>query len=124
MLANNYQKYQQNAVFTASPQELTLMLYNGAIKFCNMSKEMLDQNNLEKANYFILKVQDIVQELLITLDDKYDISQEMRVLYDYILQLLIQANIYKDEVKLLEARELLVNFRDLWKEVMVNVKAN
>lgn len=118
MLASNYQKYQQNSVLTASPQELTLMLYNGAIKFCNLGIEMIRENKVEKANYYILKAQNIIQELQITLDDKYIIAKEIRPLYEYIFTLLVESNINKDEKKLLEARELISEFRDLWKEVM------
>lgn len=118
MLANNYQVYQQNAVLTASPQELTLMLYNGAIKFCNLGKEMIETKNVEKANYYILRAQDIMNELQITLDDSYSIAKEIRPLYEYISSLLIEANISKDDKKLLEAKELIVNFRDIWKEAI------
>lgn len=118
MLTNSYQKYQHNAIFTASPQELTLMLYNGAIKYCNLGAEMIENKNIEKANQYIIKAQDIICELQITLDDKYSITQEIKPLYEYIVRLLEEANINKDQQKLLEAKELIANFRDLWKEVM------
>lgn len=122
MLANNYQKYQQNSVLTASPQELTLMLYNGAIKFCNLGIEKIQCRDIEKSNYYILKVQDIIYELRVTLDDKYEVSKEIRLLYEYISRLLEQANIEKNEEKLMEAKELIVDFRDLWKAVMKSAR--
>ena len=93
MLANNYQKYQQNSVLTASPQELTLMLYNGAIKFCNLGIEMIQRSNIEKANEYIIKAQVIINELQVTLDDKYPISKEIKLLYEYIIWLLETGNI-------------------------------
>ena len=120
MLANNYLKYQQNAVLTASPQELTLMLYNGAIKFCNMCIEMIETGQKEKANEYAIKAQRIIEELQLTLDDKYPIAQEIRPLYQYIYELLVQGNVAKDAQKILEAKELIVNFRDLWKEITKN----
>lgn len=123
MLPNNYQKYQQNSVLTASPQELTLMLYNGAIKFCNLGMEDIQNKELEKAHNDIIKAQNIINELQVTLDDKYPIAKEIRPLYDYISRLLVEANVEKSEQKLLEAKELIVQFRDLWKEVMKSPKA-
>ena len=118
MLANNYQKYQQNSVLTASPQELTLMLYNGAIKFCNLGIEMIQRSNIEKANEYIIKAQVIINELQVTLDDKYPISKEIKLLYEYIIWLLETGNIKKDELKINEAKELITSFRDTWKEAM------
>lgn len=114
---NNYQVYQQNAVLTATPQELTLMLYNGAIKFCNLCVEMIETNQMEKANGYAIKAQKIIEELQWTLDDKYAIAKEIRPLYQYIDTLLVEGNVKKDKVKILEAKELIVNFRDLWKEI-------
>ena len=118
MLPNNYQKYQQNSILTASPQELTLMLYNGAIKFCNLGIEMIQKRDMEKAHNNIIKAQNIMLELQVTLDDKYPIAKEIRPLYEYISRLLVEANVNKDEQKLLEAKELITQFRDLWKEVI------
>ena len=118
MLPNNYQKYQQNSILTASPQELTMMLYNGAIKFCNLGIEMIQKKDMEKAHNNIIKAQNIMLELQVTLDDKYPIAKEIRPLYEYISRLLVDANINKNEQKLLEAKELITQFRDLWKEVI------
>lgn len=120
MLANNYLKYQQNAVLTASPQELTLMLYNGAIKFCNLCIEMIENGQKEKANEYAIKAQRIIEELQLTLDQKYPIAKDIMPLYQYIYELLVEGNVKKDAQKILEAKELIVNFRDLWKEIIKN----
>lgn len=122
MIANNAYKYQQNVIMTASPQELTLMLYNGAIKFCNLGVEAIDNKNIEEANRNIIKAQKVIEELQMTLDDKYSISKEIRPLYEYINVLLIEANISKNREKVLEAKELISEFRDLWKEVIRNAR--
>lgn len=122
MIANNAYKYQQNVIMTASPQELTLMLYNGAIKFCNLGIEAIESKNIEEANKNIIKAQKIIEELQVTLDNKYDISKEINSLYEYINVLLVEANISKNKDKVLEAKELISEFRDLWREVIKNAR--
>lgn len=118
MLSNQLQKYQQNAVMTASPAELTLMLYNGALKFCNIALETIEKKDVQTTHNHIVKAQNIIQELYATLDDSYSISAEIKPLYEYISYLLIEANIEKNVEKLLEAKQLIEQFRDMWKGIM------
>lgn len=118
MSANPYQQYQQNSIFTASPAELTLMLYNGAIKFCNQAIEGLEQKDIKKSHYALIRAQDIIWELKVTLNSKYPIWKEMDALYEYIRELLVEANIGKDVQKAQEAKEFISEFRDMWKQVM------
>lgn len=118
MLVNNYQKYQENAIATANPAELTLMLYNGAIKFCNQGIEAIENKNIQGAHSVIIKAQRIIEELQVTLNDEYPITKDIRPLYTYINDLLVDANITKDTEKLVEAKGLIVEFRDLWQEIM------
>lgn len=118
MINNKYQQYQNNSVNTASPQELTLMLYNGAIRFCNQTIEAIENNDIEKSNNYNLKVQNIIVELQATLDDKYEIAKQFNMLYEFIKQLLIEGNMHKDKEKIVQAKEFIEEFRDLWKEIM------
>src|SRR5699024_112471 len=121
MMAKQLQTYQDNAVTTASGPQLTMMLYNGCIKFINQAKSALENNDFENKNYYIQRAQDIVQEFMITLDQTVEISQQMMTLYEYIYHQLQQANI-KNEMKYLdEALEYVTDFRDTWKEVMLRV---
>ncbi|HLR65148.1 MAG TPA: flagellar export chaperone FliS [Pseudogracilibacillus sp.] len=121
MMAKQLQTYQDNAVTTASGPQLTMMLYNGCIKFINQAKSALENNDFENKNYYIQRAQDIVQEFMITLDQTVEISQQMMPLYEYIYHQLQQANI-KNEMKYLdEALEYVTDFRDTWKEVMLRV---
>jgi flagellar protein FliS len=94
------------------------MLYNGAIRFANESIQALEANQHEKAHNANLRAQDIVREFMATLDMKYEISSQMFALYDYIEFRLIQANIKKDKDQVAEARDLLVELRDAWYEVI------
>lgn len=118
MVQNAYNTYKNNSVMTASPQELTLMLYNGAIKFCNQAIEQIDNRNIEKAHNYIIRVQDIIEEFRITLDRKYEISKEFDVLYEYMYWRLVQANFHKDKTMVEEVLGMFRELRDTWKQVM------
>ncbi|HIV73737.1 MAG TPA: flagellar export chaperone FliS [Candidatus Pseudogracilibacillus intestinigallinarum] len=118
MMAKQYQAYQDNSVTTASGPQLTLMLYNGCIKFINQAKQALENENIEAKNEFIQKAQNIVQELMITLDPEIEISNQMMPLYEYIHYQLQQANIKNESSYLDEAYTYVVDFRDTWKEVI------
>lgn len=117
-IPNPYQAYQQNSINTASPGELTLMLYNGCLKFLKAAKQAIEENNIETKNTNLIKAQDIIQELMLTLDMDYEVSQNMYQMYDYMLNRLIQANIKNDPQILSEVEGLVVEFRDVWKEVL------
>ena len=119
MTANNaYAKYKEQSVTTATPEELTLMLYNGCIKFINLAEVFIDDKNIEKINVNILKAQDIVNELNITLNMDYEVSENLRQLYSFVNDRLIEANLRKDKKPLLEAKEIVTELRDTWKEAM------
>ncbi|HBZ81738.1 MULTISPECIES: flagellar export chaperone FliS [Brevibacillus] len=118
MLQNAAQTYQSNQVTTATPADLTLMLYNGALKFIKQAKNAIEEKNVTKAHEASLKVQNILYELMSTLNNDYPISKEFVKLYEYMLQRTIQANMRKDIAILSEVEELFVQFRDTWKEAM------
>ncbi|HCL01166.1 MAG TPA: flagellar export chaperone FliS [Lachnoclostridium phytofermentans] len=118
MAQNAASIYQGTKINTASPAELTLMLYEGAIKFCNKALYGLEQNDFTKVNENLVKAQKIVTELRSTLDFKYPISREFDTVYDYINRRLVDANIKKDTEILEEALEYIRQMRDTWKEVM------
>ena len=110
--------YQNNKISTASPAELTLMLYEGAIKFCNIAILGIEENNISKTNNNIIKTEKIITYLQSTLDFKYPIANEFENVYNYIYERLIVANINKDKEILNEILVHLRVMRDTWKEVM------
>ncbi|MCP1160492.1 flagellar export chaperone FliS [Bacillus infantis] len=115
---NPYQSYQQNSVTTASPGELTLMLYNGCLKFINQAKKAIADKNVEAKNTNIQKAQNIIRELMVTLNMDLEVSQNMMSLYDYMNRQLIEANLKSDIAILDEVEGLVTEFRDTWKEVI------
>lgn len=122
MTANPYNQYKENAINTASKGELLIMLYDGAIKFCNQAIIAIEQKDIENTNNYIIRVEDIILELQATLDSKYEISKSLNLLYDYIYRRLVEANIKKNKEILEEVKELLKPIRDSFKKAMVEVK--
>ena len=118
MQNNPYAKYKNNAINTATKEELTLMLYDGAVKFCNQALSSMEAEEHIKTNESIRKVQNIVREFQITLDKKHDISNQLDLLYDYLHRRLVEANMKKDKEILTEVRDHLRSLRDTWKEAM------
>ena len=121
-LANTANMYKNQQIMTAPPEELTLMLYNGAIRFVNESIQALEQGNFEKANTTNLRAQDIVKEFMSTLDMEYEISKNLMALYDYIEFRLVQGNIKKEVAQLTEARDMLTELRDTWVQVIKHTR--
>lgn len=117
-LPNAYAQYNNSKVLTASPAELTLMLYEGAIKFCNIAIIAIEEKDIPKAHNNIVKVQKIVDHLRATLDMKYPVAKEFDNIYEYLIHRLISANVKKDVEILNEVLEHLRSVRDTWKEVM------
>ena len=115
---NPYAQYNQNKILTASPAELTLMLYDGAIKFCNIAIMGIEQNDVSKAHNNIMKVQKIIEEFQLTLNFKYEIANDFNNVYNYLMKRLREANMSKDKAILEEVDEHLHTMRDTWKEVM------
>lgn len=110
--------YQRNAIMTATPAELTLMLYEGAIKFCNIAIVAIKKKDFEKANANIKKAQAIINELRVTLDHKYSVWEDFERVYDYIARRLLDANLQKDIEIIEDALKYIRGMRDAWKEVM------
>lgn len=125
-LNNAYlQQYNNSKVLTASPAELTLMLYEGAIKFCNIAVVGIEQKDMQKAHTNIVKAERIISHLRATLDMKYPVAEDFDRIYEYLERRLVEANMKKDKEILEEILMHLRSVRDTWKEVMrINGKAN
>lgn len=118
MTNNAYSQYANNRILTASPAELTLMLYEGAIKFCNIAIMAIENKDIQKAHNNIMKVQRIIEEFQITLDFKYPIANDFNNVYNYLIGRLREANMTKDKDILEEVNGHIRTMRDTWKEVM------
>ncbi len=113
-----YNQYKENSVFTSTPEELTLMLYNGLVKFIMLAQAGIDEGNMGKANNSIIRAQDIVLYFQATLDMKYEVSEGLDQIYDFMYRHLVEANIKKDKTRLEEVLGLARELRDTWQKAM------
>ena len=117
-LNNGYAAYANSKIMTASPAELTLMLYEGAIKFCNIAIRAVEEKDVPKAHENIMKVENIISEFQATLNHKYPVAKDFDEVYTYLKRRLLEANLKKDKEILEEVLKHLRTMRDTWKEVM------
>ena len=118
MVNNGYNQYLRSKVLTASKAELTLMLYDGAIKFCNMGIMCIEKKDIPGANTNIKKTEAILEEFMATLNYKYPVANDFKNVYEYLHERLVEANLKKDVEILNEVLGHLREMRDTWKEVM------
>jgi len=123
---NPWQSYRQVATQTASPGQLVLMLYEGAIRFLEQSLEGFSeadplQFNLT-INNNIIKAQAIINELSLSLNMELggEFSLRMRALYDYLDRRLQESNLTKTQTGIVEVRKHLSSLRDAWAEMLQN----
>ena len=124
-MANNpYQKYQNTQIETASQEQLTLMLYNGTIKFIKQAKQEVKNNNYQNVNNYLIRAQDIIQELMLTLDMEKggELAQNLESLYDYMNRKLMEANVNKEVEPMDEVIDMMKELRNTWKKAMEKVK--
>ncbi|NLT94709.1 MAG: flagellar export chaperone FliS [Clostridia bacterium] len=115
---NPYAQYKQLAINTAGPEKLLIMLFDGAIRFCVQARQAIEKNDFESSNKYLLRCQDIVNELIASLNMDYEISHSLFKMYDYINYNLMQANIRKDLQHLAEAEKYLREFREVWTQAI------
>ncbi len=113
---NMYAQYDDNKLLTASDEDLTLMLYEGGVKFCNQAIIAIEKGDKTTANLKIQKVQDVIRELQITINRDHPQADDIYRLYDYMFRRTVEANFSKDIAILNEVNDLMKEFRDLWKE--------
>ncbi len=118
-----YLQYQQNAVLGAAPEQLTLMLYNGALRFLKQALLAIDKKDAPGAHNAIVRVQAIIQYLRNTLKEGLDLSSSLDSLYDYLSRRLVEANLKKDPLILQEVTELIEGLKDAWNQAARQMKS-
>ncbi len=114
--------YLKQKVMSARPEELTLMLYEGLVRFIKLAEYYVAKSDIQKTNENAKRAQDIVSELKITLNQDIEISSELDRLYDFILDELVAGNIKKDQKRFANAREIAEQLVDMWKNVMKSIR--
>lgn len=119
---NPYANYANNKITTATPAELTLMLYEGAIKFCNLAKMDMERNEFGNAMHHVQRARNIIVELQSTLDFKYPVAKDFDLIYNYIFNLMVEANSTHSIEPLDEVLLQLRDLRDAWRQIMKQTK--
>lgn len=108
--------YLRTKILTASPQELRILLYDGAVKFCRQARHALEKHEFESMYNAIIRAQKVVTELSTSLDHASDpeLCGKLAGLYNYIYLRLVDANMERDTARLDEAIRLLEYQRETW----------
>ncbi len=118
MVNNAAEAYKRQQIMTATPEALTLMLYNGCLKFIDEGIQSVKDQKWEDANTSLQKAENIISEFRITLDMDYDISKQLMPLYNYTYDRLVEGNMKSDVTMLEEARSIIKELRDAWAQAM------
>ena len=110
--------YRNQQIMMASPEQLTLMLYDGAIRFLRASITAIDAKDIEKAHDMNMRTQDIVREFRNTLNMDIELSANWDQLYEFMEYRLVEGNMKQDKAMLQEVLDLLKEMRDTWAEAM------
>ena len=115
-----HKQYKQVQVKTANKGKLVVMLYEGCIKFLRLAKKSMKENNTEDANNYIIRSQDIIRELMNTLDIEKggDVATNLYSLYDFLIRNLIEANVDKDLEKIEVVEDMMLELLDSWKQIV------
>ncbi len=122
MINNAAEAYKRQQILTATPEALTLMLYNGALRFMTEGREAIEKNKIEEANTALQKAQNIITEFRVTLNMEYEISHQLMPLYNYVYDRLVEANMKGDLKQLDEAKNIITELRDAWAAAMVKAR--
>ena len=123
-MVNAAEAYRRQQILNAPPEQLTLMLYNGCLKFIDEGAAAVREKNYEQANTSLQKAQRIISEFRLTLNMDYEISHQLLPLYNYIYDRLVEGNLKSDAAKIQEAREIVSELRDAWVGAMKKARAD
>ena len=110
--------YKRQQVMTATPEALTLMLYNGCLKFIKEGVEAIAEKHYETANESLQTAQNIISEFRVTLNMDYEISHQLLPLYNYAYDRLVEGNMKSDPTIIAEASDIMTELRDAWAQAM------
>ena len=118
MVNNAAEAYKRQQIMTATPEALTLMLYNGCLKFIDEGVKALEEKQYEQANNSLIKAENIISEFRVTLNMEYEIAQQLMPLYNYAYDRLVEGNLKSDVSLIREGYDIIHELRDAWVQAM------
>lgn len=118
--ANQAKQYQEQAILTATPEELLILLYDGAIRFLNIAKKAMEKSEIERSHTYLIKAQNIILEFMGSLNMEIggETARNLYRLYEYFYHRLIQANVKKDVKMVDEVLDHLRMLKATWEEAI------
>jgi len=119
--------YQATQISTATKEQLLLITYDIGIRSCRLAETALDPNNPQQdydlANREILRAQDVIRELMVTLNTEKggEMAQNLMRLYDYMYQQLVEANIKKNVANVRSVLRMLEDLKETWEEALMKL---
>ncbi|MFH0781248.1 MAG: flagellar export chaperone FliS [Pseudomonadota bacterium] len=115
---NAYNQYHENQILSASPEQILLLLYDGAIRFTRQAIHGLEEGNLTLFHHGIKSSMAIITEFSNSLDHAIggEIAENLDALYNFMIRELTLANLHQDIDKLHVVDKLLVDLRATWGE--------
>lgn len=123
MINNAAEAYKRQQIMTATPEALTLMLYDGCLRFMKEGKDAMEQKAWEQSNNAIIKAENIINEFRVTLKMEYEISHQLMPLYDYVYNSLVEANMKSQPEKIEECIGIIKELRTAWAQAMKIARA-
>ncbi|MGI6405926.1 MAG: flagellar export chaperone FliS [Syntrophaceticus sp.] len=121
---NPYNQYRMTSVQTANPGKLLLMLYDGLVVCLKQAKQAVEEKKMDQAHTSLIQSQDIITELMNTLNMEYEVSENLYKLYDYQRQQLIEANIKKDAEIIDQVLNFVSDLRQTWAQAVEQTKGS
>lgn len=118
MVNNAAEAYKRQQIMTATPEALTLMLYNGCLKFIDEGVKALEAKQYEQANNSLIKAENIISEFRVTLNMEYEIAQQLMPLYNYAYDRLVEGNLKSDVSLIRQGYDIIHELRDAWVQAM------
>jgi len=120
---NPYQEFESNEISTADQKQLIVMLYDGAIRFLNKAKDNMSFETYDIVNTNILKAQDILTELMLSLDVENggEIADNLFNIYSFLKKQLIEANVKKNNDNIISVISLMKDLRDAWENTKSSI---
>jgi len=124
MAANPYETYKQQEILSSNRGELLLMLYDGCIKQLKLARIHLAEKSMQGTHNSLMKAQAILSKLMADLDTSYELASPLMDLYRFFQQELTEANVKKDDSKIVPVLDMLIDLRNTWQLAIRSQKAN